>query len=138
MNDAEFDALRAKIDQLVDWWAGSLGLKWWKITSIFSREPLGHSAEGYKAGARCDAQWEYLLADITFAMPDLLGLTDEDLERVVVHELQHIFLNEMRHARGEDGSAHEERVATMLTYAFLWLRDAAVKQGKDTKEQADG
>lgn len=35
-------------------------------------------------------------------------------------KLMHVFLNEMR----EEGIDHEERVATMLSKAFLWTREA--------------
>lgn len=46
-------------------------------------------------------------------------MSDEEIEYVVVHELMHVFLNEMR----EQGQQHEERVATLLAKAFLWVRD---------------
>jgi hypothetical protein len=57
-------------------------------------------------------------------MPRVLELSDEDLERCVVHELVHVFLNEARE-NGEDWLDHEERVASTLAQAFIWLRDHA-------------
>jgi predicted SprT family Zn-dependent metalloprotease len=46
----------------------------------------------------------------------------DSIEKIVVHELMHVFLNEMR----EKGIDHEERVATMLSQAFLWVKESQV------------
>ena len=49
------------------------------------------------------------------------GMTPQQIERIAVHELCHILVNEMR----ESEMCHEERVVTMLTKAFLWVEAAA-------------
>ena len=53
-------------------------------------------------------------------------LSKKEIEKVVVHELMHVFLNETR----EEGIDHEERVATQLQKAFFWIRNGIMEDGK--------
>lgn len=62
--------------------------------------------------------WQYQTATITFYPKSMKDMAEDDIEKLVVHELMHVFLNEMR----EEGIDHEERVATMLAKAFLWVK----------------
>jgi hypothetical protein len=55
--------------------------------------------------------------------------SDAVLERAFVHELMHIFLKETRET-GRDWLDHEERVASVLTKAFLGLRTHVEQQGQ--------
>ena len=54
------------------------------------------------------------------------GMSNEELERTVVHELVHALVNELR----EGGIDHEERVVTTLTKAVLWVRDLTRDEAK--------
>jgi len=123
MNDAEYDTQKARIQVLIDRWVRRIGLGWWDLSFEYVRAEF--EVDGKPApetSARCTANWRYGHAHLAFNMPRVADLEDQDLERCFVHELMHIFLNEARES-GDDWLDHEERVASTLTKAFLWLRD---------------
>lgn len=126
MNDAEFEAQKGRLRELAQRWAKPLGLGWWEITHEYARdgyEPPKEPADGAKSVAHCKPDWRYAHALIVWNMAAVADTEDEELEYIFVHELMHIFLHEMRWYDHEHGLDHEERVATTLAKAFLWLRD---------------
>lgn len=137
MTDAEYEVQQARLLALADKWVKPLGLGWWDLDFAYARddyEPPDSLSpkERDRSLAYCNVDWRYGHATITWNMPRVAEQTDEKLERAFVHELAHIFLNEMRWARDGDADHldHEERVATTLTKAILWLRDSLLEQGK--------
>jgi hypothetical protein len=118
-------AIKEKLDKYFRWWINRLGLRWWKIDLRWankkSESAFMDNNDGTFAMMECWADWKYMKADITVNLYELAKRndSDEELEEMVVHELQHILLNEMR----EKGIEHEERVAMTLQRAFLWVRD---------------
>jgi hypothetical protein len=122
MDDAAFTALKDKLETILRRWVKPIGLGWWDIEGHYHRDDYPYPGEeaGRTSLAICRPNWSYMEADILFNMPALNGKSDKDLEHIVVHELMHIFLNEMH----ESGVEHEERVATTLENAFLWLQRA--------------
>jgi hypothetical protein len=128
MTDAEYAEQKDRIIALSDKWLKPLGLGWWDIRLTFQRsgymEPKQNTRD--RSVAKCDCDWRYGHAEITFNMPLVAEQNDDDMENIVVHELMHVFLNEMRWARqdGQDDIDHEERVASTLTKALLWLRES--------------
>ena len=132
MNDTEFEVQRQRLLALAEKWVGPLGLGWWLIDFEFARDD--YVAPGTTARddslAKCVAHWRYGQAYITWNMPLVAQQKDEYLERAFVHELSHIFVNEMRWTAGNDADAvdHEERVCSTLTKAFLWLRDSLIEE----------
>jgi hypothetical protein len=104
-------------DMVAKWtkktWAG-----WWNVNVIYR---TGH--EFLKANdfcstgtiAICNTNWKYMTATIEVNSDALENEPDEDIEYFALHEIMHIFLNEMR----EEGIDHEERVATILARSFL-------------------
>lgn len=100
-------------------WVNKTWLGWWKIDISYhtafeySRYEAGDDV--HKSIAFCATDWRYMFANI-HVNSDLLEEQDEkDIEEIALHELMHVFLNEMR----EEGIEHEERVATFLTRSFL-------------------
>ncbi|KKL89323.1 hypothetical protein LCGC14_1915860 [marine sediment metagenome] len=75
-----------------------------------------------------------MVATVAFNISALKELDDHDLEVVVVHEMCHVLVNEMRADRGGEpthGSvAHEERVVSTLAQAFLTVRDQGEREGR--------
>lgn len=121
MNDREYAKQKKRIQALIERWVKPIGLGYWTINFEYSRERLGeaHVAE-YDTLARTTSSWEYRHGLISFSMPNVMEIDDEELERAFVHELMHIFLNEMRDWTTDNN--HEERVASELTSAMLWVR----------------
>jgi hypothetical protein len=133
-SDRQYRKDRARILKLKDKWLAPLGLRWWHVEICHSREPLkvaeADAANGWRKNGECVAKWQYLKATVTFNMPAVADMADDDLETLFVHELCHALVNEMRNFGAEDGMDHEERVVTALTSAFIWVRAAGEKSGR--------
>lgn len=134
MKDAEFEAQVARIKALIDPWVKPLGLGWWSITIQYDDDPLAFrdawdDRVPETAVARTRADWRYAEASIRWNVQRLVAteFSDKELELIFVHELMHIFVNEMRYDWPNDTDHdmnHEERVCTTLAKAFIWLRDS--------------
>jgi hypothetical protein len=101
-------------------WTYRLGLRWWTVNVIYHK---GKEARKFFAAgedetvlARTFADWRYSVANIHINLPAFRDMEDNEIERVVIHELCHVLVNEMR----EGEIHHEERVVTHLQKAFLW------------------
>lgn len=103
------------------WWTHWLGLRYGKLDMRFME--FIKDATGPDVAAVCHTDWRYQKTTIEFALHILREMNKKKIEEVVVHELMHIFLNEMR----EKGTHHEEHVATCLTNAFMWVKEGASK-----------
>ena len=128
MDDKEFEAQRQRLLALAEKWIGPLGLGWWDIEFAYHRDDYvapGTTARDDSLGC-CTASWRYGQAMIHWNMPKVAEQKDALMETAFVHELIHVFLNEMRWTAGNDADSldHEERVASTLTKAFLGLRDS--------------
>ena len=124
MNDKEYATQKKRVERVIDKWVKPLGLRWWKLGYKFYREPLPpYEGESIVYSAQavmdCHVSWKYLRAWIRFNLIAVADLGDVELEWAFVHECAHVFLNEMR----EEGIDHEERVASHLADAFIWLRE---------------
>jgi hypothetical protein len=146
MNDADFDKQKSRIEKLIEEWLRPIGLGWWRIDFIYQRAGLPQSDEQKELGSctvfEVAADWRYLNATIWANMPEIAKLDDERLEICFVHELQHIFVNELRADVPEpvvrQMADHEERVCQTLALAFIWVRnhtrEHAQAQIKDTSK----
>jgi hypothetical protein len=105
--------------KIFEWWSLWLGLNYGSVDLKFVE--FIKEASGPDVSGTCDTDWRYQETIVTLALHKLRELNKYQIERVIVHELMHVFLNEMR----EDDIDHEERVATNLQKAFIWVRDAA-------------
>jgi hypothetical protein len=110
------------IEEKSRWWIHYLGLGFWEVHLLFSNV-IREDRWGFTTHADTSVDWKYLKFTVTFYLKTLTNLTKDDLENMVVHELMHVFLNEMR----ESGIDHEERVASSLQKAFSWV-EAAIRQ----------
>lgn len=114
-------------------WITRLGLAWWSIEVHYYDDPgeivrlFRQIDSGGVVPAFVDANWMYAEAKISINLPAFDDMTPEKIERIVVHELMHILVNEMR----EGELHHEERVVTQLTKAIFWAV-AAVEHAEDS------
>lgn len=140
MKDADFDKQKNRIRKLADEWVTPIGLGWWTIDLAYSEASKpSKKNDGAFCAADCKADWEYRQATITFYMPDIADMSDETLEYCFVHELCHIFVNEMRMWGTETIESekyghcirHEERVVTDLARGFIYLRDHLTPKRED-------
>jgi hypothetical protein len=135
MNDEEFELQKKRIQVLTERWVKPLGMNWGRIHFVYHRDSgdfqeqrekyCDTSKDGSGRGlAFCTSDWRYAESTIQFNLLVVAGEDDDALEEFYVHELMHVFLSEMR----ESGIDHEERVATTLAKAFVWLRDALLEK----------
>lgn len=106
--------IKGLIEEYANWWTKWLGLRYWNIKFETAKNPDEDGLAGTSA-----VDWRYQEATITFYLKTMKHMQPDEIEKIVVHELMHIFLNEMR----EEGIDHEERVATMLQKAFMWVKE---------------
>jgi hypothetical protein len=114
---------KARIKRFIYKWVTPLGLGWWKVDIEWLDGPPETPHEGFDKAADCRAQWPYRKATVRFWLNATMDMDDEDLEEMVVHELCHILVNQMR----EEGIVHEEAVVTALSKAFIWTYSAGRK-----------
>jgi predicted SprT family Zn-dependent metalloprotease len=104
------------IGQYVKKWQMSLGLASWRIDQYHHKDSSYFQSDNdFVTRAEVFADWRYLKANIHFNLCEMKHLPVDEIERIVVHELCHILVNEMR----SSGIDHEERVVTGLTDAFM-------------------
>jgi hypothetical protein len=139
MKDQEYNAIRDYCKPIALEWITRLGVGWdrvelhWK-DEYFSQEIDGH---GRDVAAYCAADWRYLHASITFSVAKLAEYFEdgrptehEYVEELIIHEIAHILVNEMREYDGSRHSetvGHEERVVTRMARAFQYTFKAGVK-----------
>jgi len=124
MKTKTIKAQRKRIQGLWERWGRPMGLAWWGVSFEYHRNRKGFKCDdGREVLMRTHADWRYKSAVIEVNVPALADINDKDLDTFFVHELMHVFLNEMR--ADEDRRNHEERVATTLADAFVWIRGLA-------------
>jgi predicted SprT family Zn-dependent metalloprotease len=118
----KLDLTEARIGAAMRKWITPLGLGWWRVTlRHYAKRKECKRKFGDSVAARCYADWRYMEAVIEINLPLWVDKTDDEVERMAVHELMHILVNEMR----EGAIEHEERVVTTLTKAVFWIDAAA-------------
>jgi hypothetical protein len=109
--------IHRKVGKYAKWWIRYTGLGYWDVRINFFDNFENFPREA-GATAFVTVEWKYMDATIHISYEACRGLKNWELEKVIVHELAHVFLSEAR----EDGTDHEERVATLLQKAFCWVR----------------
>jgi len=112
-----------KIKKICDKWIYRLGLKWWEVQVNYVSDPqtvieIFRITDEEIVIAKTFADWKYMTANIYLNIPPMLSMSSDQVQRIIVHELLHVLVNEMR----EDGIDHEERVVTSLTKAVFWIK----------------
>ena len=103
----------------MDWWQPRLSLGLWHIDHYFHAGPDTMPPDSEDAMAVCFSEWRYLTAQVHWDLTATTTVDDETLERVFVHELMHIHLDEISTRKNTE---HEERVATELALSFVFLK----------------
>jgi len=113
---------RKIIQAAFDKWLKPLGLLWHdgRISYYTDKKSIKKVFDNKDVCAKCWADWRYGTFTIAINLPAFKGMSREQIEGVVLHELCHVLVNEMR----EGEIHHEERVVTGLTKAFEWVYKA--------------
>lgn len=118
-----------KINSLFEKWVTRLGLRWWNIKVVFYDDP-SEIVTRFKEDdttvcvAVTHSDWRYAEAKISVNLPAWKDVTKDEAETIVIHELVHVLVNEMR----TSGNDHEERVVTNIVKAFRWTVEDVERQ----------
>jgi hypothetical protein len=116
MTDRTIPQLKAVLKKYLKKWKNNLYLGMWQI-DFNIREYLKNEQGEFETAATCDANWQYFYASLNFSYAKMRELADIEIEKIVLHEMLHVVVNEMR----EDGIDHEERVVSHLTMICEWM-----------------
>lgn len=89
MNDREYAKQKKRIKALIDEFFKPLGFGWYTVDFRYDRDLNGDNTN---VAATTHVDWHYMQATITFFVPRISDLTDEELYGVVIHELCHIIV----------------------------------------------
>jgi hypothetical protein len=109
-----------------------MGLRWFNIAVTFDRS----YAQDNSAAVTNMARWRYRESEITFYLPELMDKTDEEVERVVVHELAHCLLAPIScNMRDMDENSEYRRDimefnTELVVAALMWCRSEGIDDYK--------
>lgn len=124
--------LRRECERHFGWWSEYLGFGHWERNYTWHRLARGEEQGGYSITMTCEAYAERLTYTIEVWLPTLYDHVadidaaerDRRIEKIVVHELMHAHVAELRPAEDAEWPAHEfheERVVAQLTNAVIWI-----------------
>lgn len=110
-----------RIRPLIKKWADILFLNYFEIFNTYDWSDRPKR----KWAARIKVNWQYMFARIIFNMMHIKEKTDEELERIICHELLHIHMKGMAFfsdkEKTDEWMLHEERAVSHLTTAIFDL-----------------
>lgn len=139
MTDPEYNKLKHKINDIAQHWISNAGFSWWKVDLIWDRN---YDEDDRETAAVADAKWIYRIASITFYMPVMQHLSDEEMERVIVHELAHLLVDPITPHDGDENVAKfvevaTENVARALLFTAIYVKDLRVHQLSKIKAEKE-
>lgn len=145
MTDKEFHKQKRRVKAAYEKWHSPTGMGEWIGSHIWHRDGTCGETDGIKYGAETTARayvsWEYITVCFHWNLESIANHNDDELDRIVRHEIAHALINEMRmygppfhrdDQAKEEAMKHEERVVTKLATVLLWCR---LKGQEETKRQ---
>lgn len=128
MTDKEYNLTSNKIKTLIKKWYVPVGFGWWRTDFIYSSE---RKPDNENTAAETHADFKYSHATITFYVPILATMSDEELEHTFVHELCHITASTYPDFQdNNDAVSRFERTVDDFAKQMIWARQAGVKDAK--------
>ena len=121
MTDAEYKKAKGRISKLVDKWYQPAGWGWWRTDFVYSNERQPGNDE---VAAETRASYRYSHATITFYMPVIADMSDEELEHTFVHELCHLTASTSPNFQdNDDAIARFERTVDDFAKHIIWAAE---------------
>src|SRR3954468_1821537 len=90
MDDKTYRKYKTSLTRTVTKWRDIMGLNSYRFDFRWDRSYCSDNA-GVAAEVKCS--WQYKTILITFYMPQLQELSDDEIEGVIVHELSHVLVH---------------------------------------------
>lgn len=118
MSDKEYRLIKSRLTKLQKKWYGPAGFGWWRTDFNYSRERKPGDDD---VAAETHADFKYSHASITFYMPVMATMNDEELEHTFVHELCHLPAANYPNFEDDDSSrARFERTVNDFANHMIW------------------
>ena len=116
-----YEALKTEIVHTSDRWQTLMNLSWYTIDHTF-RESFNE--EDPQIIAETEGHWEYREGRMRWYLARVSGLTPEELELTVVHEMVHLLTEPMEKHLTNAFTEHCEYAVTCISKALLAVRDS--------------
>lgn len=121
MTDKDYRQTKKRIDTLITKWYKPGGWGWWRTDFIYSDE---RHPDNNEIGAVTKATYQYSHGTITFYLPVLVDMPDEELEHLFVHELCHLTASTYPNFEDtSDGEARFERTVDDFARHIIWASE---------------
>lgn len=131
MTDKEYNQTKRRIQKLITKWYRPAGFGWWRTDFYYSNERMPNN-EG--CAAETQASYRYSHATITFYMPVICQLSDEELEHTFVHELCHLTASTFPNFQdNDDAVARFERTVDDFAKHIIWASEHVKSAPKSNK-----
>lgn len=131
--DSVYKRDRDRIRRLFKKWIFNLGLGSWKCDLNHVRGYTASHDGVHTTAASITCDWRYQVLTVEVSLICITDMDDDELEYVIVHELCHAMVNEMREFKDhpkDNAIDHEERVVTCLAKAMQWVHTAGWNEGR--------
>lgn len=118
MDDAAAEVQKARVNKYLEKWRPA-GFGWWRVDLEWDRGSHD-DCDTQRRLASCKINWEYRAATISFVLPALVSLNEEELEETVVHELAHLLIASIQDYSDSNTRQLTEYAVTCVTRALLW------------------
>ena len=150
--DREYKDIKRRIDRHIVWWVEYLGLNHWNRLTEYHRNGIPGIANepGTSTNMQIHANADYMHFHIEVDVPSVFRTLDNhgdgtpededrNLERMIVHELCHALVCELRPIDEEKREWKEwlfleERVVAQLTMAFMWVANHGQERPRKVDE----
>lgn len=121
MTDKDYKLQKNRIEKLIKKWYKPAGWGWWRTDFRYSQERHPDDTGTYCRAAETHADFKYSHATITFYLPMIAPLSDEELESTFVHELCHITASTYpAYEDNSDANARFERTVDDFARHIIW------------------
>lgn len=131
MDDAAFEAQRARVMAVVLRWKPIIAPGWF-IDCEWSRGPYAIGGVAEYADASITAAWDYMEATVKFDLARVAVMPDDELDRLVIHEMAHILTAPLVEASSRAVlQSRKEHATTMAQHAIYAAYVAGREAGPD-------
>lgn len=128
LNDKVYAAQKKRVEKIFFDWRDLMGLNKHRFDLIYDRS---YCSDNNAAVAEISALWQYKHHSVTFFMPKIVEIDDdEELEESIVHELTHVLVHPVAGSNGSKSDAEIEKVeyaTTSIAMALIWARNEGRK-----------